>query len=107
MQRRIAFAAYIIAALTGAGALAACPPDHANPKAPAAKKRPAAAGCVDLNALPQISDHIVAGERAAPTVKPGYTPPEPRKYEGPMLGLTKPDPGVRPTPTVGYHWALE
>jgi hypothetical protein len=106
MQRRMAFAAYLVAALTGVGAFAACPPDPPNPKVHPAKKRPAT-GCVDLNTLPQISEQIVARERAAPVAKPAYAPPEPRKYEGPTLGLTKPEPGVMPTPTVGYHWVLQ
>ncbi len=108
MQRCIAFAVFIAAALTGAGAQAACPPETAKPKTHAAKTGLAAQGCVDLNAVPQISEHIVDAEQTAPVQKkPGYTPPPTTKYEGPILGLTKPEPGVKPAPTVGYHWSLE
>jgi hypothetical protein len=111
MVRRIAFAVLISVALAGAGgALAACPPN--NPKTakhhhPKTRPTPAPDGCVNLNTVPQISENIVATERTPQATKPGYTPPPETKYEGPTLGLSKPDPAVKPIPTVGYHWALE
>jgi hypothetical protein len=106
MDQRIAFAVFMVAALTGAGATVACPVQPAHPKTHVkAHKTPE--GCVDLNGLPQISANIVAVEplpapKAAAPVDLGDKP-----YTGPALGLTKPDPGVRPTPTVGYHWSLD
>jgi len=108
MTRRIAFAVLIGVALGGAGgALAACPPDNSKPPKHHTKTRPAPDNCVDLNAVPQISENIVATEPTQQAKKPGYTPPAQTQYEGPTLGLSKPDPGVRPTPTVGYHWSLQ
>ena len=109
MVRRLAFAVLIGVALGGAGgALAACPPD--NPKTAKhhhPKTRPAPDNCVDLNAVPQISENIVATEPTQQAKKPGYTPLPETQYEGPTLGLSKPDPGVKPIPTVGYHWSLQ
>ena len=120
MRQGIAFAAFAGAALIGTGALAACPPrqpptDHqkAHPK----PHKPGY-GCFDLNDLPQISQHIIATEpglvpaKPAPsdTVTSAPSPPPARNsldLGGLAVGLTKPDPGVRPTPTVGYHWSLD
>lgn len=106
MKRRFAFAVFIAAALTTAGALAACPQDARKPKPHAAKTRPAA-GCIDLTGVPQISDHVVAAEPAAPAAKTPYSPPPAARYEGPTVGLSKLEPGVKPAPTVGYHWSLQ
>ena len=70
MRHRIAFVAFASAALLSAGAFAACPasPTHAKHHA----KKPALAdGCtVNLNGVPQISEHIVATEPVAPLPKP-------------------------------------
>lgn len=106
MNPRIAFAMFIAVALAAAGAFAACPQEGQKPKTHAAKPRPAD-GCFDLNAVPQISDHIVAGEPAVRAAKTPYSPPDALRYEGPTLGLSKLEPGVKPAPTVGYHWSLE
>ena len=46
--------------------------------------------------------------RAQPAVKtPVYGDPASPAYQGPTLGLTKPDPGVRAAPVIGYKWSLE
>jgi hypothetical protein len=105
MVPRIAFAVFLSAALAAGGALGACPePVKTHP----VKAHPQANGCVDLNAVPQISAQVVGREPLAPIAKsPAYALPESGPYEGPTLGMAKPDPGVRPTPTVGYHWSLE
>jgi hypothetical protein len=104
MIPHIAVAVFVSITLAAAGALAACPTDH--PKTPPPKTKPQSNNCVDFNVVPQISAHVVANEPAPPKT-PAYTPPVPAQYEGPTLGMAKPDPGVRPTPTIGYHWSLE
>jgi hypothetical protein len=120
MRQGIAFAAFAGALMMGAGAFAACPPPPApstHPKEHAKPRKPDP-GCVDLNGLPQISEHIVAGEAAAAApvksalpepVGPINPPPGTNSLTvgGLAVGLTKPDPGVRPTPTVGYKWSLD
>ena len=110
MKQRIAFAVYVGAILAGAGAFAACPPQPVQPKDHHTKVHKPSNDCVDFNALPQISEHIVAAEPAPAPVK--ATPSAPADldhpaYNGPTLGLSKSDPGVRPTPTVGYKWSLD
>ena len=103
---RVAFAVLISVILAGASsAMAACL--DTQPQSPQAKKSNANAPCVNLGAVPQISAQVVAGE-PAPLVKPrSYEGPPVQTYEGPRLGLTKPEPGVRPVPTVGLHWTLD
>lgn len=106
MKSPIAIAVFVALLSAGAGANAACPP-HPD-KSQAVKSHQKSTNCVDLNGVPQITSQVVAGEPAGSIGKvPGYEPPTATKYEGPTLGLTKPEPGVRPTPTVGYHWNLE
>jgi hypothetical protein len=106
LRSPIAVAVFASAALAACGAFAACLSHPA--KTHAAKSHAQADTCVDLNTVPQISAQIVGREPAAPAAKPAYEPPStPALYEGPTLGMTKPDPGVRPTPTVGYHWNLQ
>jgi hypothetical protein len=63
--------------------------------------------CIDLNGVPQISARI-AGAEPAPVVKePTYSLPTTGPYDGPTLGMTKSDPGMKlPAPTIGYHWQL-
>jgi hypothetical protein len=108
MFPRLAFAVFTGLVLIGTGAFAACPPEPVKPHHAPSKTKPQANNCFDLNGVPEISAHVVAAEPATAIPKaPGYVPPEPTKYEGPTLGMTKPDPGVRPAPTVGYHWSLE
>lgn len=113
MTHHFAFAVVLGSVLASTGAFAACavPPAAANVPPTAAKqhakKTPAPAnGCVNLNGLPQISEQIVANERQRAPAK-SAPPSLDKPYTGPTLGLTKPDPGVRPTPTVGYHWTLD
>lgn len=106
MKQRIAAAVFLSVVLAGAGALAACPAPQDHPK-PQAKVRKSANGCIDFNSLPQLSATIIANEplparKVAPPVNPDDKP-----YNGPTLGVTKPDPGVRPIPTLGYHWSLD
>jgi len=111
MGQRAAFAIIAVLACTamaGGDARAACPVQSAAPHDRAKLHKPVK-GCVDLNAVPQISEQIVSRE---PLAVPGKTPMPPpdvdnTPYTGPRLGLTKPEPGVRPAPTVGYKWALD
>jgi hypothetical protein len=106
MRQRIAIAVLLGLVLASVGALAACPAPPSHQK-PAAKAQKPAAGCFDLNGLPQISANIVAIE---PLPAPKRATPfdlGDKPYTGPSLGLTKPDPGVKPAPTVGYHWSLD
>jgi hypothetical protein len=103
---RVAFAVFIGAAMAaGGGAWAACP--DVQPQSQPAKKSAKNAPCVSLSAVPQISAGVVAAE-PAPVRKPTtYEAPSTTRYEGPTLGLTKPEPGVKPVPTVGFHMNLE
>jgi hypothetical protein len=116
MIPRIAIAVFLGLSLAAGGVQAACPRDQGKPVAAkpstenTAKQRTGTANCVDFGAVPQISAHIVAAEVAGqpvPAKTPAYTPPVPTPYQGPTIGLTKPEPGVRPAPTVGYHWSLD
>jgi hypothetical protein len=104
---RIVFAVFVSVVLTGSAALAACP---ATQKPQTAKARAQAANCVNrvnLGAVSAISSNIVNSEPAPVVKAPTYTPPAKPDYEGPTVNLSKPQPGVRPVPTVGYHWSLE
>jgi hypothetical protein len=105
---RIAFAVFLSLVFVGSAALAACPPISAKPLT--AKERLQARHCADrvnLGAVPAISAGVVAAEPAPVVKPPTYIDQKPGAYEGPTLGLSKPDPGVRPVPTVGYKWSLE
>jgi hypothetical protein len=103
---RLAFAVFLSTMLAGGAASASCPNDS-KPKAHQAQLRQHADNCVDLNAVSQISADVVAAEPTPIVKTPTYTEPTSAKYEGPTLGMSKPDPGVKPVPTVGYHWSLE
>ena len=89
--------AMIVAAslLMGGTAWSACPPGQSRSQSP---------NCVDLGSVPQISEQIVAGERIAAPLKTAPVAETRPTYTGPALGLSK---TVRPTPTVGYHWAID
>ena len=103
---RATFAVFIGAALVGVGtATAACP--DIQPKPAHSKKNAPRNPCVNLSIVPQISAQV-AGAAPMPARKsPTFALPEEGPYQGPTLGMTKPDPGVRPVPTVGYHWSLQ
>jgi hypothetical protein len=103
---RVAFAVFISVGIAAGGAMAACP-DNNPPKTQTAKKQKPTENCVNLSTVPQISAQVVAAEPAPQAKAPSYTAPTPANYEGPTLGMSKPDPGVRPVPTVGYKWSLE
>jgi hypothetical protein len=106
MKQPIAFAVCLGVVLISTGAIAACPAQSATPKTNTKVHKPPS-GCVNLNGLPQISANVVAVEplpvRKAPT--PFDLGDKP--YNGPTLSLTKPDPGTKPIPTVGYRWSLD
>ncbi|HTW53519.1 MAG TPA: hypothetical protein VME45_16630 [Stellaceae bacterium] len=105
---RIAFAVFVSLVLAASAALAACPPVSAKPLT--AKERLPARHCVDrvnLGAVPAISADVVAAEPAPVVKPPTYSDPKPGAYQGPTVGLSKPDPAVRAVPTVGYKWSLE
>jgi hypothetical protein len=104
---RIAFAASMSVALAGGSAMDACPSD-AKLKANITKKHMPDENCVNLSEVPQISAGIVASEPAPAAPKaPAYMDPTAAKYEGPTLGMVKPDPGVKAVPTIGYKWSLQ
>jgi hypothetical protein len=120
MRQGIAFAVFAGVALIGTAAEAACAPQPtpSNQTKPHAKPPKPAENCFNLNDLPQISQHVIAAEPGLAPVKPSSpdtstpasSPPPTRNsidLGGLAVGLTKPDPGVRPTPTVGYHWSLD
>jgi len=88
-------------------AQAACTLNPPGAETRQAKKHPPADNCLNLTAVPQISAGVVAAEPAPAVKQPGYTAPTESPYQGPTLGMSKPDPGVKPIPTVGYHWSLE
>jgi hypothetical protein len=109
-MRRIAFAVFAGMALGAVGAFAACPAGPAKPTTPTTrhtKPHPRADNCVNLNAVPQISATIVGAEPPPAVKTPVYGDPVSPAYQGPTLGLTKPDPGVRAAPVIGYKWSLE
>ena len=81
----------VIVPLLSGAAGAACPPKQTR-------------DCViNLDAVPQISQEIVATDRAAPK-KAGPSTVAKTPYTGPTLGLT---PTVRQYPTVGYRWSFD
>jgi len=91
MRRGLAVA-IVAASLTAAGAAwSACP-------------RGQSRNCLDLGAVPQITQNVVAGEQTVATPKsaPAAIPQE--KYTGPTVGLSR---TVRQAPTVGYIWAID
>ena len=104
---RIAFAVWMSAVFFAGMAQAGCVVTSANTHGHWAKKAVPANNCLNLMGVPQISAGVVAAEPAPPVKAPSYAPPASVPYEGPTLGMSKPDPGVKPTPTVGYHWSLE
>ena len=105
---RIAFAVFMGAVLFAGTSQAACVVSPPNTKTQPSKKHPPADNCLNLTAIPQISAGVVAAEPAPAVKAPSYTPPpDGGPYQGPTLGMSKPDPGVKPIPTVGYHWSLE
>ena len=105
---RIAFAVFMGAILLTSMAQAACTVNPPKPNTQQAKKHPPADNCLNLTAVPQISAGVVAAEPAPAVKAPSYVPPpDGGPYQGPTLGMSKPDPGVKPIPTVGYHWSLE
>lgn len=85
--------AAIIAAmvLVGGTAWSACRPEKSR-------------NCVNLDLVPQMSQQTVGGAHVAPrrVTAPAAVPTKP--YTGPTVGLA---PTVRPTPTVGYRWAID
>ncbi len=106
MKQRIAIVVFLSAVLAGTGALVACPVQQNQPKQQAKAHKPTK-GCVDFSGLPQLSATIVGIEPLpARKVTPPANPDD-KPYNGPTLGLTKPDPGVKPIPTFGYHWSLD
>jgi hypothetical protein len=104
---RIAFAVFMGAILFAGMAQAACTADPPKTSTHQAKKTPPADNCLNLTAVPQISAGVVAAEPAPAVKAPSYTTPAESPYQGPTLGMSKPDPGIKPIPTVGYHWSLE
>jgi len=66
---------------------------------PAGKTRDCA---IDLNAVPQISQQIVAGEKISAPRKT-WAPEAIPAYTGPTIGNA---PGVGRAPEVGYRWAI-
>jgi len=95
---RVGVPATIVAAclVASSAAWSACPPGQL----PSQSRN-----CVvDFDRVPQISQQIVAGERIAAPPKTTPSGEATQTYTGPALGLSK---TVRPTPTVGYHWAID
>ncbi|HTZ36097.1 MAG TPA: hypothetical protein VMB84_08735 [Stellaceae bacterium] len=105
MTRRIPVAVAFVAAVVATAAQGACPVEQL--KSHARKPLPAANNCVDLGSVPQISAQVVAGEPAPTKTTVAAPPAATAPYEGPTVGMTKPDPGVRATPIIGYHWSLD
>ena len=59
---------------------------------------------INLNAVPQISQQIVIGDRAAPNAKATTAATPETPYTGPTVGLT---PTPRKFPTLGYRWSFD
>ena len=80
------------ALLCSAAAEGACPPGQKH-------------DCViNLDAVPQISQQIVAKEGVAPAAKTVPSAGSATPYTGPTIGIT---PTVRKAPTVGYRWSFD
>lgn len=107
-MRHIALAVFVGSLLAGGNSMAACSNDQlGNNHATARQKiHEPSDPCIDFSAVPQISANVVATTPAAAAKPPTYSLPT-VGYEGPTLGLTKPDPAHLPTPTIGYQWRLE
>lgn len=62
--------------------------------------------CVNLDALPQISQDIVSDEAVpVPKRQPVAAPAAPSEhYTGPTIGLNR---HLRRAPEIGYRWAIE
>jgi len=102
MRKRIALTASVGTVLLSAAALAACPPTGAQ-----SKTHGTLSSCLDLSTVPQISGKIVAAQPLPPAKAITPIDLDDKPYTGPKVGLTKPEPGVRPAPTLGYHWSLD
>lgn len=107
---RVVLAIFIGLFSSGGNAIAACTnaPSGDTSAQPHPKKAQSPSDyCLNLNAVPQISANVVASEPVAAVKQPTYSLPT-APYEGPTVGLSKPDPGAKlPTPTIGYHWQLQ
>src|ERR1700761_6699753 len=98
---RIAFAVFVSLVLAGSASLGACGPISAKPLT--AKERLQAKHCADrvnLGTVPALSADVAAAEPAPVVKPPTYVDQKPGAYEGPTIGMSKPDPGVRAVPTV-------
>jgi hypothetical protein len=88
ISARVAIFAAAAALLGSASADAACTPNQTR-------------DCViNLSAVPQISQQVVASDRA-PAAKAATTE---APYTGPTVGLT---PTPRKFPTLGYRWSFD
>ena len=90
---RAGLASVIIAAssLAGFAASASCPPG--SPR-----------GCIDFNAIPQISRQVVDGEKIPAASKTAPPPDEVLPYSGPTVGLVPH--AVGRAAEVGYRWSI-
>jgi hypothetical protein len=102
---RVGGLATIVAACLAAGSAAwsACPPGQP-PGQSHSQLHSQSGNCVDFDRVPQISQQIVAGERVAAPLKTTPSAEPTSTYTGPAVGFSK---TVRPTPTLGYHWAID
>ena len=98
---RVGGLATIVAGCLAAGSAAwsACPPGQ-----PPGQLHSQSGNCVDFGRVPQISQQIVAGERVAAPLKTTPSAEPTPTYTGPAVGFSK---TVRPTPTLGYRWAID
>ena len=94
MNARVSLCLIAAALLYGAGAHAACPPGQ----------KQACSKGVDLNAVPDITQQIVASETVAPAAKKAAPDTAAQPYTGPTVGVSD---RVRRAPMVGYHWSLD
>ena len=96
MTARVALVLLAAALLGSAGANAACAPGQTRNCAQ-----------VDLNAVQEITQQIVAREKvAAPASQtPPFDPEAKQFYTGPMVDVTTNK--ARRTPTIGYHWSID
>ena len=86
-------AAIIAASVLGGGAAwAACPPGSAR-------------GCVDFNAIPQISRNVIDAEKIAAPAKTLPIGKQDTPYTGPTVGVVPH--AVGRAAEVGYRWAID
>jgi hypothetical protein len=60
--------------------------------------------CIDLSAVPDIAQQVIAPEKVAPPPEKAPPTPPTSTYNGPTVGMSN---AVRRAPEIGYHWSID